>query len=261
MFTFDEKCSYRMPVQFCKSAGSGCASLPYDDVSLAMLGYRTDKVQLSQYVPIDFEILEPIVNISYMKCLGIQWMGGGHYSMISVMTPARHIPSGIEGVYMLVIWENKTAPILGGREETGMPKIFADIPDYHQLGSHVTVNASHEGRVFFELELDTQKTLTAEALAAMNKNARMNQFGWRYIPNVGAPGAALSHAVLYPADLTYLSGCSGVGKVMWTKAKPLFNPLQYGIIDALSELPVLEYREAIFAKSSLNLRGDMIRQL
>ncbi len=261
MFTFDEKLSYRMPAHFGGTEGSGCTSLPYDDVSTILIGYRTDEAKLSQYVPDAFEIIEPVVQINYSKCLGIRWMGGGHYSMISVMTPARHIRSGIEGVYMLVIWENKTAPILGGREETGMPKIYADIPDYHQLGGRFTANAGHEGRIFLELELDTAKELTAGELAKLNENSRMNQLGWRYIPNVGRPGAALSHAVLYPADMSYRSGGTGIGKVIWTKTNPLYNPLQYHIIDALAALPVLEYQPGVFAKAALNLRGDMIREL
>ncbi|MDT8899752.1 acetoacetate decarboxylase family protein [Anaeroselena agilis] len=261
MFRFDERLSYRMPAHFGGTEGSGCQSLPYDDVSSIMISYRTDEAKLSQYVPDEFEILEPVVLVNYSKCLGIRWMGGGHYSMLAVMTPARHSRSGVEGAYILVIWENKTAPILGGREETGMPKIYADIPDYHQLDGRFTVHASHEGRAFVELELETQKALTAEELAGMNANGRMNQLGWRYIPNVGRPGAALSHAVLYPADTTYRSGGSGVGRIVWTKASPALNPLQHHIINALTDLPVLEYRQGLFAKSALNLRGDLIREL
>ena len=53
----------------------------------------------------------------------------------------------------------------------------------------------------------------------------------------------------------------GTGKVSWTKANLLFNPLQAGIIDALAELPVLEYEECVYAKTVMNLRGDLAREL
>lgn len=260
MFKFDEKFSYRMPAHFGGTPGSGLHNLQYDDVSSIAISYRTDEAKLSQYVPDAFAISEPVVQVSYQKCCGVQWMGGGHYTLIAVMTPARHIASGTEGHFVLVIWENKTAPILGGREETGMPKIFADIPDYHRLGERITANASHEGRVFLELELNGEKAFTAGELSAMS-GSRVNQLGWRYIPNIGRPGAALSHATLYPVDATFLAGSSGTGKVAWTKADPAFNPLQAAIINALADLPVLEYKTCVFAKMVTNLRGDLAREL
>lgn len=177
MFVFDENLSYRMPVHFSVFPGSGMHNLRYDDVTGITLGYLTDGEMLSRYVPEAFEMIEPVITVGYQKCCGIHWMGGGYYSLIALMTPARHIASGVEGVYVLVIWENKTAPILGGREETGMPKIFADIPDHHVLGGHVTANASHEGRVFLELELDLEDALTEQELSAMTAGSRVNQLG------------------------------------------------------------------------------------
>ena len=95
----------------------------------------------------------------------------------------------------------------------------------------------------------------------MTSGGRINQLGWRYIPNVGRPGAALSHATLYPVDATYLSGSRGTGRITWTKADPLFNPPQAAIINALADLPVLEYRSCIFAKMATNLRGDLASEL
>lgn len=261
MFAFDDNLSYRMPVHFSGVPGGGLQNLRYDDVSGINISYLTDKDMLLRYVPDAFEVTEPVINLGYQKCCGVQWMGGGYYSLIALMTPARHAASGTEGAYVLVIWENKTAPILGGREETGMPKIFADIPDHHVLDGHITANASHEGRVFLELALDLEEELTDQELSAMTSGSRVNQLGWRYIPNIGRPGAALSHATLYPADTTYISGSRGRGRVTWTKADPLFNPVQAGIINALADLPVLEYRECIFAKMVTNLRGDLAQEL
>jgi len=261
MFKFDENFSYRMPAHFGGVPGNGFHNLQYDDVSTIAISYLTDEAKLSQHVPDAFEIIEPVIAVGYQKCCSVQWMGGGHYTLIALMTPARHISSGTEGHFVLVIWENKTAPILGGREETGMPKIFADIPDYHNYRGHITANASHEGRVFMELELNLKETFSVEELSAMNSNSRVNQLGWRYIPNVGKPGAALSHAVLYPVDTTYLTGISGEGKVAWTKVNSMYNPLQAHIINALTDLPILEYRGCVFAKMVTNLRGDLAREL
>lgn len=261
MFQFEEGYTYGIPPHFGGVEGGGYNPLPYDDVTSIAISYLTDEASLAQYVPDAFEITEPVINVMYQKCCGIQWMAGGYYSLIALMTPTRHVPTGTEGVYVLIIWEDKTAPILGGREKCGMPKVFAEIPDYHRLGNLVTAHASHEGRVFLEMQLELEKEFNAGELSVMNENGRINQLGWRYIPRMGSPGAALSHATLYPVDATYTSGSSGSGKVVWTKAEPLYNPLQSPAVNALADLPILEYKDCMFTKGASNLREDLARDL
>jgi acetoacetate decarboxylase len=39
----------------------------------------------------------------------------------------------LEGAFALVVWENKTTPILEGNM-MGVPKIYADIEDLHIMG-------------------------------------------------------------------------------------------------------------------------------
>jgi len=134
-----------MPAHFGGTPGGGLFNLQYDDVTGIDIGYLTDGDMLARYVPDAFEITEPVISISYQKCCGVQWMGGGHYSLIALMTPARHVASGTEGAFVLVIWENKAAPILGGREETGMPRSSRH-PDYHNLnGTSRRTRATRQG--------------------------------------------------------------------------------------------------------------------
>ncbi len=261
MFRFEEGYTYGMPPHFGGVKGNDQQNLRYDDVTAVVISYLTDGESLARYVPDAFEITEPVVSVNYQECRGIHWMCGGNYTLIAVMTPARHVATGTAGEYVLIIWENKTAPILGGRESTGMPKVFADIPPYHRLENRVTAHASHEGRVFIELALELEKEFEPEELAEMSRNGRVNQLGWRYIPNIGSPGAALSHATLYPVDATYLSGSSASGRIAWTKADPLHNPVQASAVNALADLPVLEYRNCVFAKAATNLRQDLARDL
>lgn len=261
MFQFAEGYTYNMPPHFGGVEGDGMQNLQYDDVTSIGISYLTDEIRLSEYVPDAFEIIEPVITVMYQKCCGVQWMAGGYYSLMAVMSPARHIATETDGAYVLVIWEDKTAPILGGRESTGMPKVYAEIPDYHRLGDLLTAHASHEGRVFLEMELELEKEFSPEELSVMTENGRINQLGWRYIPNIGRPGAALSHATLYPVDAKFLSGSSGSGKITWTKATPLYNPLQGVAVNALADLPVLEYRDCLFAKAVTNLRQDLARDL
>jgi acetoacetate decarboxylase len=56
-------------------------------------------------------------------------MAGSGYNVIEVSAPVRFHGQRdrVDGQFALVVWENKTEPILGGREQTGIPKIYADI--------------------------------------------------------------------------------------------------------------------------------------
>ena len=164
---------------------------------------------------------------------------------------------------MLVIWEDNTTPILGGREEAGMPKIFADIHQYRQRGKDLSVNVSHEGRTFLEMELAEEREYTAEEIAKMNENnGRIIQLGWRYIPKVGPfPGAALSEATYYPVDNEFSSGSVCSGTVKWTVPKWEQHPLQVPIIAAIARLPVLEYLPGAFKKGKCWMRMDLAHSL
>jgi len=73
-------------------------------------------------------------------------------------------------------------------------------------------------------------------------------------------GAALSHATLYRRNRPTLSG-NRVSESRLDQAGALFNPLQVVTINALADLPVLEYRECAFAKMVTNLRGDLASEL
>jgi len=260
-FHFDDGHSYSMPAHFGGVEGGALHDLQYDDVTSIAVGYLTDEEQLAQYVPDAFEIVEPSLSIEYQKCMGVQWMAGGSYTLVAVMTPVRHLGSGITGAFALVVWEDKTAPILGGREDTGIPKIYAEIPDYHPLGRHAWANVSHEGGTFLELDVVLDADMGAEELAARTAGGRTEQMGWRHIGNVGRPGAALSHATLYPVEATYIFGSTGTGTVKWTPMDGLHNPLQAHIIAALAGLPVVEYKEGVFARLVTHLRGDQAREL
>jgi acetoacetate decarboxylase len=264
VFRINETMTYRMPPHFGEAACNPTNNQQYDDVTGLVIRYLTDRDKLEQYIPEDFKLIEPEVGIYMSKCRGVQWMSGGYYNLIMCAAPVQYLKAKepMYGMYALVVWEDKTAPILGGREETGVPKVFADISDFYEYGPFVTTHASHEGRCFLELEFTKEGELTEADISEANKDdAPLNQFGWRYIPNIGKPGAALSEIVVYPQQKTTLSGWKGTGKITWTPINPAFHPAQFHIIDAMATLPIREYRQARFTKQINNLRGDLARTL
>lgn len=144
-----------------------------------------------------------------------------------------------------------------------MPKIFADIPEYRQNGNCFSVNASHEGRTFFEMDLVLGRKYSSAELAGINAgNGRVVQFGWRYIPKVGPyPGPALSEATYYPVDNAYTSASVCSGSIQWTVPELHQHPTQHSIIAALASLPVREYLPGSFRKGSSMMRMDLARAL
>lgn len=268
MFRFSETAMYQMPAHFGGlELGSRDAALPvatYHDVTGIQIAYETDIDTLVQYVPEGFEITQPVISICYQMCRQVDWMMGGSYNLINVSVPVVYPgdEGRLEGAYVLVLWENNATPIISGREQSGMPKIFADIEDHHELEGQVFTTASYQGNGFLQINFRKTRLITADELAARNMNeSRVNSFGWRYIPNVGKPGAALSHPTLFPFDLTHKAGWFGEGQVIWDQVTRELHPTQMHIINALARLPIKSYVTAEMEHMIVVLRNDMSRPL
>jgi acetoacetate decarboxylase len=240
------------------------APATYHDVTQIMLTYETEQNVLERYVPDAFQCTEPLIMIGYSMCRGVDWLAGGGYNLVNVAVPVAYTNDRerIEGAYVFVIWENKTIPILTGREQTGMPKIFADIEDHHQIGDRVLTNASYEGWTFLRIDFQQKKQMSPEELNLLNQRmGSVNAFGWRHITNIGRSGAALSHATLFPQELVQTAAWMGEGQVQWTALGPEQYPLHHVVTQALSQLPIISYRECLMSRGSLILRNDLARQL
>ncbi len=83
-----------------------------------------------------FQLIAVLASVVLATATQVQFLALGtlqHYLDLAVAHPD------------LASCDDKTAPILNGREQSGMPKIFADIEDHHQLGDGLRTNASYEG--------------------------------------------------------------------------------------------------------------------
>ena len=261
MFEFAEDTSYLMPAHF---GGSPLGSYTYADVTTIGVSYRTDRAALSQYMPGCFEITDPVVEIGYAMNRGVEWMAGGSYNLVAVQVPVqyRHGRESITGAYALVVWEGKATPILGGREQTGIPKIFADVADAHQIGDRLFGNVSYEGSTFLRVDVRKTQAYSATELADVNAHgAHLNWFGWRYIPNVGRCGAALNHPTLYPIDYSHRAAWRAEGTVDWQALTWEQNPSQAHIIEALAQLPIEEYVSCGVTVGSQVIRVENAREL
>ena len=261
MFKIEQDKCYRMPVHFGGSPYRPVENA-YHDVVNMIFTFKTDGDHLSRYIPEGFELLRPELTINYAQCREIDWMAGSRYNLIDISAPVRFNGrrDRVEGTYSLVVWENKTEPILGGREETGVSKIYADIEDLHCLQNKRFTIASFEGNSFLRLDMTVAGPVddtTMERLRSMP----VNSMHWRYIPKVGGPGADLSQSVLYPQRAEAEKAWQGAGTVQWTLLRYEQNPTQAHIIKALAELPVLEMSPVILGKGAIYLMSTMARVL
>jgi acetoacetate decarboxylase len=111
------------------------------------------------------------------------------------------------------------------------------------------------------MDFQQAKQVSPSDLNQLNQRvASVNVFGWRYIPNIGRPGAALSHATLFPQEPVYTAAWHGKGRIHW-EAPDQDQYQYYQIIQALSQLPIKAYRECQMTREASSLRGDLARQL
>jgi hypothetical protein len=257
MFRFDETKSYMMPGHF-GARPIGRATGYYHDVTAMIITYLTDRGKLAECVPEPFEVgEEPLVSVIYAMNKEVDWLAGHSYNLIGVN--ASVVFNGktdrLAGFYTLVMWENLTDPILFGRELQGIPKVFADIQDHCIVHGEWRTVASHFGHKIVEMMINNLRPLTTEEIDAWQRQmeGKDHWMGWRYIPTVGGPGAALSEPTLFPYENTIREAMIGEGEVIWQRLTWEQNPTQYHIVNALADLPILEHRMAVVTKGSNNL--------
>ena len=111
-FEFKEGYSYHMPVHFRGTPAGEVTNPLYGDVFVLSADITTGMDALAEFVPKDFEILEPVVNVQYNDCRGVEWMSHGEYRILQFGVPVRYLGNdeGLTGLYPLVLWEDKTSP-------------------------------------------------------------------------------------------------------------------------------------------------------
>ena len=250
MFVFDPNKTYRMPPFFGGSVFDKNLEIKTYDCMSMNFTYKTDEKKLADYLPEGFELLKPELTISYNQLKGCEFLIGGGYNIIQVQVPARFHgkKDKMEGTFPLVIWENRTQPIIGGREENGQPKIGADILDIQVFKGAYFTNASHDGNAFLRMKMTELEPVDMQTLEQYKEGYKdVTIFGYRYIPKVGAPGADLCQPMIYPQAMNVTGAWSGNGNIEWIKMDSIYDfadvPInQYNIIKQLADLPIYELK-------------------
>jgi acetoacetate decarboxylase len=257
-FTFDAGSSYMMPAHFGPRPMSPKSSGWYRDVTLMVVPFLTDREALASYLPEPFEVgEEAVVTVTYARNREVDWLAGRGYNLIGVNASAvfRGEKETLEGQYALVMWENLADPILTGRELQGIPKIYADIPDHSVIDGEWRANASHFGHTIVDVKVSDLREPTAQEIEnyARSREGRDNPLAFRYMPGISGLGHSVIEPTIFPSETTLSEAWVGEGRIDWHRLTWKQNPTQFHIVNALAELPVLEYLPALVAKGSTNL--------
>lgn len=256
MFEPDDGRRYMNPFQFGpRPAGKGSAR--YNDVISMSVSYLTDREALAQYIHAPFEVAEEaVLSVSYSMNREVEWLAGHSYNLIAVNAPVffNGEVDKLHGGHPLVLWENLTDPILTGRENEGIPKIYADIEDHSIINGTWRTSASHFGHKIVDIAVWDLTELTSDEVERLRQQSEGgNWMGWKYIPPTG-DGPTVNHPTLFPTTGNQKAAWRGKGEVVWQRLTWEQNPTQFHIVNALADLPVLEVRSAMVTRSSSDLR-------
>ena len=189
-FTFREGDTHRMPVTLRHYPFNRDVRVYYDDCRMFSFDQKTDMEALAPLIPADFEITAPLVSWSYVNCRGVDFMMQGEYRILQAAVPVRFCgkEETLKGTYPLLILENAAVPVLGGREEDGMPKVVCDISLDRHRDSHWFAAASQDCETIARMNFFEGAPWTPEQVSAYNAQGKVNVFGNRCLPAVDRPG-------------------------------------------------------------------------
>jgi acetoacetate decarboxylase len=194
----------------------------------------------------------------------ISWLAGGNYNIIAVSTPATY-PGEVDtvaGNYALILWENLTDPILPGREQQGVPKVYGEIDDHRAFKDTWRTALSNNGKTMLEMEAAGLKKMNPRAFKAFSaKSAKVNLLGWKYIPNETRSAPLLSYATVYPMSYRYREAWSATGSLRWHSRKWEELPTQAHIVNALHGLPLQEILSCTVSRASVTLHASKVRRV
>lgn len=255
-FKVDKNKYYRMPLfasaQAPPSARVLAGPTTYHDVLTMGVGYFADREKIEKLLPEPFEVgPEPIVSVYVQSNKQVEWLRGGSYNLVGVDVRAtfKGKKDTVTGNYNLVMWENLTEAITGGREGIGVPKLYARIPDPVQVGSIWYAHAERNGLVFFEMEIGgIQPT-------SLPKGPPTPWMGWKYIPRIDGPGADVSYPTLIEVQSTVNEGnaWTGKGTIKFRKTTFEIDPVQAMVINSIAELEPKQYLWAIVTRGKVTL--------
>ncbi|KAK4924561.1 hypothetical protein LTR28_012368, partial [Elasticomyces elasticus] len=157
---------WRMPLSFGPMPGprqdflGRSRSGAHSTFTTASITFETSRTLLQTLLPTPaFSFASPgtIATASFSATMlgKMDWLGGGGYNLLGLnlhgVQYTKKDGSRITGTFLAVLFENLTDPIVTGREELGMPKLYCALDVFRRKES-TFINASWKGASFGEWE-------------------------------------------------------------------------------------------------------------
>jgi acetoacetate decarboxylase len=238
----------------------------YPQVDVLAFQYMTDKSVIETLVPDCFHpAKEPIVTVLFSQNNGLEFMAGGGYRLAAFQVAVQFNgdKDHTEGDLILVMFENQTWPILGGREDLGVPKLYADISPIRNLSDgSLKCEASLWGHLLFSLELPPLKAQIAPVRSIANRRINSRPWlGYKYIPSLDGPPDADYPTISYNDTKIKKLWLGKSAKLQFGSAGVEDIAHARQLLNALTTLSISKPVQAIYFKGSSVLRYDLSRRL
>jgi acetoacetate decarboxylase len=242
----------------------------YGQIDNIAIQYLTESSAIEPLLPDCYRPADkPIVTVWFGDNRGVDYMGGRGYRIAAVQVAVKFdgIKDRLEGDYVLVMFENDTIPIIGGREQSGVPKIYADIPEF-QIGTDgkAKCEASIWGQTLISLKTRSMKRQNALVRYAASKliNSR-HWLTYKYIPSVIGP-PDVEYPMIFPSEMKIEELWRGKSAELSFSDTEKFRANNFPkywckLVEVLNTLPMLSTTELIRFKGSSVLRADLCRRL
>ncbi|OOQ86812.1 FAD binding domain protein [Penicillium brasilianum] len=230
----------------------------------ASIKFKTSRTLLQNLFPSDrYSFTSPgsVARASFSQTTlnGMDWLGGGGYRHIGLYIHGvqykKENGEVLKGTYMPILFESLADPIVSGREELGMPKLYSAI-DIHERNGSYRYQTSWQGAVWGHFELEDLEDVDPSAdKGTIGGEDDDGILVYRYIPKVGQATKGEAEAE-YPVFVPHAQESkvvpSKVTRLRRTKnAKVEINALGWDalptlnhVVSRLGEIPIDEIIEA-----------------
>lgn len=237
----------------------------YGETESLSVTFHTEAEAVRALVPDCFLIPEQAtLTVGFGDYNRVDFMAGDGYRVAYVGVSARYEgEESVDGLCILVMWENRTLPIISGREMIGIPKGFADITSIRAVEEEkLRATASVWGHEVMRLDVlgCQEQNLIVRRTAQKRVNA-IPWLGYKYIPALdGPPDASYPMVVWNEVNIDQLWLGAG-GSVEFGTADESDLDLPAAVTRALRSLPMGDVVFAAHTRGSAILRLDRSRRL
>ncbi|KAL4803144.1 hypothetical protein BDV18DRAFT_145205 [Aspergillus unguis] len=222
--------------------------------------FKTSRTLLQNLLPNDsysFPTPSTVATATFSQTLlnGMDWLGGGGYRHLGLYIDGVQYKKAdgevVSGTYLPILFESLADPIVSGREELGMPKLYSAIDAHERDGSYY-LQSSWQGAVWGHFSWEG---LEDEDPISHTGPGEGGILAHRYIPRVGADEkgkAEAEYPVFVPNAEEFKRTGSKVTRIRRAKKAELkidglswkALPTLHHVVERLAEIPIDEVLEA-----------------